>query len=254
MQNIEKEPSKMKCLINQPAGLGDIIFCQKIVDMFINNGYEVIWPVVQEYHSTVNKHMKKNNLLFPRIDEEFSFKEYYNSKVIVPSHISDNNMYLPLRYVDLRFPNQSVMKAKYKILNLDYNGWQDHFIFERDSKKEDILYYEILGLKDNSKYTLLNRKYGSPPHYKEKMINVSSEDNVVEMDFYKDFTIFDWCKVLEKAAEIYTVDTAINYILEKLNVKDTKLHLYSRFTDCGGAPDWSHIEGLFLKEWIYYNE
>lgn len=241
---------RVECLINQPSGLGDIIFCQKIADMFIDNGYKVIWPVVPEYHLTVNKHMKKNNLFFPCVDEEFSLKEYYNSRVSVPSHISGNDIYLPLRYADLRFPNQSVMKAKYKILNLDYNGWQDHFIFERDSKKEDILYYEILGLKDDSKYTLLNRKYGSPPHYKEKMINAPAGDNIVEMAFYKDFTMFDWCKVIECAEKIYSVDTSLFYIIDKLSIKTKNLYSFSR----GQPPTFIHIDGLFTTPWDYRYE
>jgi len=139
-------------------------------------------------------------------------------------------------------------------VGLPHEGWEAHFSFTRDPENEAALYYDVLGLEDDSDYILVNKKYGSPPGWKEVEIVPQSDQQVVEMGFYPHFTLFDWCKVLEKAAEIYTVDTAINYILEKLNVKDTKLHLYSRFTDCGGAPDWSHIEGLFLKEWIYYNE
>ncbi len=38
-----------KILIDQPAGLGDIIFCQKLADHVIDLGYEVIWPVSVEY-------------------------------------------------------------------------------------------------------------------------------------------------------------------------------------------------------------
>ena len=34
-----------KCLIKQPAGIGDILFCQKIVYKLLNDGYEVWWPV-----------------------------------------------------------------------------------------------------------------------------------------------------------------------------------------------------------------
>ena len=34
------------CLIKQPAGIGDIFFCQKIARYMMHHGYDVIWPVL----------------------------------------------------------------------------------------------------------------------------------------------------------------------------------------------------------------
>ena len=36
---------KKVCLINQPAGIGDVFFTQKIVDKFLNEGFNVIYPL-----------------------------------------------------------------------------------------------------------------------------------------------------------------------------------------------------------------
>ena len=63
------------CVIGQPAGLGDIIFCQKIADMFIQNGYTVWWPVVEQYYDDVNKYMKKEGLIYCRDQDDFPLKE-----------------------------------------------------------------------------------------------------------------------------------------------------------------------------------
>ena len=37
------------CLINQPAGLGDIFYTQRIGQHFRSLGYEIVWPVIKAY-------------------------------------------------------------------------------------------------------------------------------------------------------------------------------------------------------------
>lgn len=237
----------MQCLINQPAGLGDIFVCQKIVDLFIDNGYKVVWPVVEQYYDTANRHMKKKGLSFCHIDDDFPLKEYFTSGLTVPKQLPDGNAYLPLRYADLHFPNQCVMRAKYKILNLNHRGWQKHFVFSRDIKKEQELFHDVLGLKEKSRYVLVNKKYATPPHVLEKKIDVNTDLKVVEVDFYSDFTVFDWCKVLELATEIYSVDTCFFFLIDTLKIKATRLDAYSRHN----PASFLHVDGLFQAPWKY---
>ena len=55
----------MKCIIDQPAGLGDIFFCQKIGYHYQNQGYEIIWPVKSVY-SYLSKYL--TNFSYPVVD------------------------------------------------------------------------------------------------------------------------------------------------------------------------------------------
>ena len=34
------------CLIKQPAGIGDVFFCQKIARYMMHHGYQVVWPLM----------------------------------------------------------------------------------------------------------------------------------------------------------------------------------------------------------------
>ena len=43
------------CLINQPSGLGDIFFSQKIAQKWLDAGYEVVWPVEDHYYAQYDK-------------------------------------------------------------------------------------------------------------------------------------------------------------------------------------------------------
>lgn len=239
---------EMKCLINQPAGLGDIIFCQKISDLFIKNGYEIIWPVVKEYYSTVRDYMGKDNLHFCSIEDDFPYKDIYNSgqsslnSIVMPNR----DIYLPLRFADKIFPGMSVLKAKYKNVGVDYKDWLKYFKFVRNKKKEEELYYNILGLKDDSNYAFINPWYGSPPNSVKKEINVEHE-NIIEMRMIEGYSIFDWSLALERAEEIHSVDTGLFYIIENINTTAKKMEAYSKFE----PSSYFHIEDLFKKQWNY---
>ena len=68
------------CLINQPAGLGDILLCQKIANHVIELGYKVIWPVVDQYNY-ISEYIINPNIEFCSINSEFYGKEFRNHPV-----------------------------------------------------------------------------------------------------------------------------------------------------------------------------
>jgi hypothetical protein len=67
------------CLIRQPAGLGDILFSQKIIRKLMEQGYKIVWPVkaeflwLKQYISDIN---------FCSLDEPFPLKEKYSTNKI----------------------------------------------------------------------------------------------------------------------------------------------------------------------------
>ena len=63
------------CLIKQPAGIGDIFFCQKIARYMMHHGYQVIWPVLPSIH-WIKDYIK--DIYFPTVDDEFPMKEIYD--------------------------------------------------------------------------------------------------------------------------------------------------------------------------------
>jgi hypothetical protein len=139
------------------------------------------------------------------------------------------------------------MDAKYKLVNLDFNDWNDYFNFKRNIDKENKLYYDVLGLKDDSEYVFVNRQFASPPETQIcKYIDLNRFSNYIEMKYINDFTIFDWCKVIENAKEIHTVETSINYIIDKINPKG-KLEMYSKHT----PPSYNQVQHLFKSNWNY---
>lgn len=232
---------KPLCIINQPSGIGDIFFCQKIACQFIKKGYEIIWPVIPEFFTTTN--YISNEINFLDINKDFPYKNDLNDIKTVKR--INNDIILPLKYADLVFSG-SMMDAKYKMVDTTYNDWPDYFNFKRNTAKEDHLYYDIIGLNDSSKFIFINENYGSPPNFVKRPIYLKSDKQKVYMDFYPGINIFDWIKVLENSLEIHTVETALNYIIEKL-VLNNKFFMYAKLPH----NHFNYVSHLFKKPWNY---
>ena len=219
---------KKICLIQQDAGLGDIIFCQGVADHYSALGYRVVWPVVKELIENVDCIDSKAEFFnredsYPLKDmsledtEKRNFTSNINGDIRVPLGWSCQVPPYP-------HPVET-MRVKYKMCGLDYNLWKDKFSMKRNIAKENELFYDVLNLKDSTEYTLLNQTYATQPTtiFKDitRYLNTCGELQVCEMKIINGFTLFDWCKVFEKMINIVTVDTSLMYVLEKLSLNNT---------------------------------
>jgi len=228
-----------KVLIKQPAGLGDIFFSQKIAKFYMDKGYEIIWPVNENF-IWLNDYMNK---IFVNENTDFQYKQYYGG---VQPLETDELIFIPLQYADRHYPGDKIMASKYKMMDMDYSDWDEYFTFERNTEKEDELFYNKLGLSDTDEYCLMLRNYGSPPNFLKYPINYSGGLKVIELDFYDGFTLFDWCKVIENASELHLIDSSINYIIDKLTLKSDRLVLYTRRPN-----NFSEIDYIFKTNYIF---
>ena len=227
---------KKYCFINQPVGLGDIIFCQKIGHHFHNKGYSVKWPVRSEYLDTVRKY----------IDSPFEFTEWTG----IPTHnvpmFEEQLVYLPLNISDMKYPQYRIMEAKYIVSEVnDFSDWVSYFNINRDYKKEDEL-FNILGLKEDDRYVLVNTKFGSPPDVYNMDIEITGSIKQVHVEFIDGFSIFDWCKVIEHASQICITDSAMALIVEKL--KPTRVE---KFTILSRRSNTKEIDLMYNLNWNY---
>lgn len=247
------------CLIYQPCGLGDILFLQKICKIYLEKGFEIIFPVVFEYE-WLNKYIENVKFIswgdskvklthLDKLPEEiqFPYKEKYNP---FSENIFEEN------FVFLNFfqrPEGRVMEFKYKKLGIDYTDWADFLTFKRNQKKENELFYDVLKLKEGDDYVFINRNYQMRPYilsYNE----ISNDPNhynkkVVEMSVIEGFSIFDWCKVLENAREIHMIETSLNYVLESKEMRNkitNNLNLYHR------NGNYGEVQYLFNLKWKYH--
>ena len=244
--------NKKTIILDQSCGIGDIWFCQGIANHFIDSGHKVLWPIQNKIFDMIE--YLNSSATYVRFDDDYEFKDFYMSNLQTKSIIeSDDAIFIPLgnssHIVDSELGDKDVMKAKYKLCGLDYNTWKDNFSFNRNVKKENELFYDVLSLKDDDKYFLINEYYVTPPDihrvpmqpYKNFLKNSGVDFDAhknVHLDIIEGFTVFDWCKVFEKSLGILTIDTCIQYITEKLNlVKNGNMYAVPRHPNSFFALD-----------------
>jgi len=246
------------CVIKQPAGIGDIFFCQKIAQSVREETEykKVIWPVASTY-SYLKDYMIAEDVEFVDETQEFSFKDVYNLNSLYMVQ-TDEYLFVPLQTSDYvqktcRCHNNHLAHGhmKYDFCNVDYSDWKDYFNFKRNDKRENSL-IEKVGVDITKPYNLINNNCGTYPNYgkREDLVPDNDYQNVY-MDFYEDVNLFDWVKIFENAKEIHTVETSIYYILEKLNLEN--VYIYAKPTPQNRANDFSYMKDHCNKNWKYIN-
>ena len=225
-------------LIKQPAGLGDILFCQKIADtLAVSHNAEIIWPVRKPY-ADLGEYLL--NFSYPCVEDDFPFKDAYEQ---CPRHSRIVQPNFEVWCLDGCNTPNGVLKAKYDFTGMDWKGWQKHLKIKRKIDKEEDLFYNVLHLSDTDEYILVNDFIGSPPEhtFKVDLAPTGSPFKKVNLEFIEGFSLFDWAKVVEGATELYMEGSALAYIAEKLSLRATSLNLFSR--------DHHAIDGLFDQPW-----
>ena len=199
------------CLIKQPAGIGDVFFCQKIARVMMQNGYQIIWPLRPDIY-WIKDYIK--DIDFPTTDDDFIGKDIYDRGA--GAVVEENGAFISTATADMTHNDGKIMSSKYSMVGLDYSDWQEYFKFDRNFEKEDDLYYNVLGLKDDSEFVFINNLYNE-----NRDCDLLKPENydlpAVELQYIDGFTLFDWCKVFEKAKSVYTINTSLNYIIDVLD-------------------------------------
>ena len=130
---------KKYLIFKQPAGIGDILFCQKIAKVIQENTEykSVVWPVAPVY-SYLEEYMGDDDLHFPVNTDDFPFKEVYESGSM---HMlkSDDFLYIPLESSNFVSPPctchnnpRAYGHIKYNFCNIDYLDWKDYLALTRN--------------------------------------------------------------------------------------------------------------------------
>jgi hypothetical protein len=229
------------CFLHQGAGLGDILWLQKAAS-FLAQNYRVVHPVIPQYLDVCLKYVKSEALFISNegqnTEDSYRFPNNGAKCLLNPA----GNLYVPFNEASKTIPG-CVMRAKYKLIDLDWHDWQDYLIINRDYHRE-AQFKEYLNLPE--KYNVINRMFGTAPGtYIKHEVRSDNDLPNIEINFIDGANIFDWMGVLQGAENIFTVDSVILFLIEKMTIKTTNLQLWSRWNN------YEAIDGLFNKKWNY---
>lgn len=212
--------------IIQPAGFGDILFCLKIGKHFIDQGYQVNWPVIPQYKSAIDCFENWGINFCEALIAQDKTLNLQNS-----SHIHRD---------------KRIMEAKYAMTGIDWQGWQD------------CVKIKVLPAQDytgHKKYAFICDTFASPPL--EQRIKIPFTDNqgipTINPQSVKADNPMVYVQALQNATVIHTVDTMWTYLMEVLPLQATDIFIYSRNYGQDGEPSWSETRYLFKKKfnWVH---
>lgn len=217
------KPTK-KLLIDQDAGIGDILFVQKIAKVYADH-YEVEFPI-------------KDSISW--------IKDYVPGTMTKGQCSGSYDAVLELCKADRIYRDHRIMESKYMLANVDMQDYMDYITINRNTKKERELFEAV---SPQEPYRLVCPNYGTPDDrsrgmYVKKIPHSDTLSNVV-LDIKEGYTLFDWLLVIENAEEIYTTDSAIMFLIEKYDCKAKKLVAYCRRSNS------AEVDYLFKKPWEY---
>ena len=102
--------------------------------------------------------------------------------------------------------------------------------------KNSIMMFSVC--KDNSHYTLVNE------HSSRSSMPLHVPGNVVHLRQVEGFTLFDWSLVIEKSAQIVTIDTSLVILTEVLKQKKP-LYMISRYE----PPSFEPLKDILTLDW-----
>lgn len=216
----------MKLLVNQPFGLGDVIFCMTIIRRWIKDGWIVTWPVFPQFVEQLNR-------AYPDV----TFVDWQSVKVDYDrrdEHDWNGYRVVPLRWnVQLmNVPYTECMSSKYSLFGWDWREWKEGAMWNRSKAKEEELHsYQYIDFKMRTTgqdgYAVVNTTYGSDAKLSVVLPSNYNGLPTIELKPIERFSLFDWAGILEGATVIHTVSTSIIYILEMLDIK-CPIHIYKR--------------------------
>ena len=253
------------CLINQPAGIGDIMYVIQIGRFFADKGYRVIWPVIKQYQWLSRYIDCDNQINFLVEDDDFPMKDLYLS-----SHtdivFARDGLYVPLRKSTVsslgsRYP---LMLSKYAMVGLTGRSkrWHTAFNINRDQMGEKKVqeYYDYRSSQD---FVFCNTLIGSPDGHmmplqdmRDTVSSIRARSKylrILENEFVKDTTLFDFIGILSSARELHLPNSALAWIAEYLAVKNISREDQRRFCyprDRGNPinDNWNYLKGCWNEE------
>jgi hypothetical protein len=224
--------------IIQSRGLGDIIIALPIARHYYDRGEEIVWPICEEFHSSVKAHVPWVNWVAIETDKAGRFfldrpLEVFKEWGVDP----DEALYL---YQYLNTVPELTDPEMFNILKFDQYKYQTAGV--AFIKKWDLgrcvtrVNSGELALKDRlAKAFDLRRPYcvahltGSSARVDQSIITfLDPAVQIINVDLYQTESIFDWIGVLESANSIVCLDSAVANMVDQLAINGPELYWIRR--------------------------
>jgi len=214
-------------------GMGDMISCNGIVRFYAEQ-YDRVYVFCKPKYAKNVLWMYRDNLNIHALPME-------DNQVQLFMNINPLNEYLIVGHEKLheelrRDPKGRFDQVFYKMANVPFEDKWNRFYCERVPMMEQDVYYNKLGLKDDSEFIFVHDDRERPIPWDR----LPQEIRIIRPD-RQDISIFDFLYTIEKAKEVHCIDSSFFNLIDCIQLrKDENLYFHKyvkiHLVGEGGTP------------------
>jgi hypothetical protein len=206
--------------IIQSRGLGDIIIALPIAKHYADEGWEVYWPICDQFYGSVKDHAPWVKWIHVPTDPQGQF--FYNEPMKRLKNFKCDEiicLYQALNVVpELSnvpyFQVEKFDEFKYTKAGVPFlNKWRLNECFTRNPQKEQELYDR---LRDTSEHYVVYHTEGSTYKCAADLSNIPPDWQQIEIKEQAGYSIFDWLKIIEGAEALILIDSVFSNLVDQL--------------------------------------
>ena len=239
---------KNKIGIIQTRGLGDIHIALPIALYYKKQGYEVYWPIVNEWVDQMVHYVSWINWI-PIPTDNGSF--YYDTPLAKLEELKMDRIFCLYAFLKGKselsnvpyFPHTSFDEFKYIKAKVPFsNKWKLNECIKRDSSREKKLFDKYVK-KENYAVTHLN----ASNHIADFDRSIIPE-NYQTIEINNDGYVLDWLKIIENAKMLIMTNSVMFNITEQLGIGKKNFYLprNSIFIEPRMQNNWTWLENKNL--------
>ena len=224
--------------IIQSRGLGDIIIALPIARHYFDQGDEIVWPVCEEFYSSVKDHVRWVNWVSIPADPEGKFfletplsvfrdwgvdpdeSLYLYQFLNTVPELTDPEMFNILKFDQYKYQTAGVpFKKKWDLGRCVARSNEGELALQDRLKRDGLL---------DGRYAVVHLT-GSSARVDQSIVNwFDPAVTIINVDLYKTSSIFDWIGVLERAEAIVCLDSAVANMVDQLGINGPELYWIRR--------------------------
>jgi hypothetical protein len=221
--------AKKKLGIIQSRGLGDILIALPIARDYHEQGWEVLWPIEQQFLAHVEHHVPWVKWI--PVPHDAPGRYFYDVPMerlknfkcdeILPLYqaLTNHNFHEEAYFQYTKFDQYKYIKAGVNFLK----KWDLRACITRDLIAEQSLYDRVV---TNPRYAVLHLE-GSDHQARFDRSMIPEEWQTIEITARETPSIFNWLTVLEGAESIVCVDSCFANLVDQMSIGDD-LYLIAR--------------------------
>lgn len=209
--------------IIQSRGLGDIVIALPIAWEYHNQGYQVYWPICEEFVNSFKDTASWVNWIGIKVDSTgLFFLDTPMQELRKVGITNDDDILYMYQYLssvpektdpDL-FAMMKFDQYKYGVCNVPFSKkWELDKCITRSPEREQALYDRVV---KKSRYMVYQQK-ASDVSYDMDLSEVDPELQRIEITSLTD-NIFDWLKIIEGAELIVLIDSVFANLIDQLRI------------------------------------